>query len=405
MIKFRMWAMAASAALATVATAADYFTAGGVPADHAALSSAVIRTEFTAIQTGFGKIAGYTGNGGKMVFINAGGTAQEAVAIPLTVARGGTGLTSGTSGGVPAYTASGTITSSAALAANQIVLGGGAGAVPATLGSLGTTTTVLHGNAAGAPTFGAVSLTADVSGTLPVANGGTGLASGTSGGVLAYTASGTLASSGALTQYGVLLGGGVGAAPTSLGAMTNGQLVVGSTGASPVVASLTAGANVTITPGAGTITIASSLAQAVGDHAVKVHTGNGHGSTNTKIRRYTTAITNVGTAITYADSAANGASFTINEDGLYAIRIVDSAGAMNFYIGISLNSAQLTTSISAVDIANRICAVQAGADGGLIECTATVKLVATDVIRPHTDGNANAGAALPIFEIRKIAAL
>jgi len=38
----------------------------------------------------------------------------------------------------------------------------------------GTSTTVLHGNASGAPTFGAVSLTADVSGTLPVANGGSG---------------------------------------------------------------------------------------------------------------------------------------------------------------------------------------------------------------------------------------
>lgn len=38
----------------------------------------------------------------------------------------------------------------------------------------GTSTQVLHGNAAGAPTWGAVSLTADVSGTLPVGNGGTG---------------------------------------------------------------------------------------------------------------------------------------------------------------------------------------------------------------------------------------
>ncbi len=36
----------------------------------------------------------------------------------------------------------------------------------------GTTTTLLHGNAAGNPSFGAVSLTADVSGTLPLANGG-----------------------------------------------------------------------------------------------------------------------------------------------------------------------------------------------------------------------------------------
>jgi len=38
----------------------------------------------------------------------------------------------------------------------------------------GTSTQILHGNASGAPTFSAVSLTADVSGTLPVANGGFG---------------------------------------------------------------------------------------------------------------------------------------------------------------------------------------------------------------------------------------
>ena len=46
-----------------------------------------------------------------------------------------------------------------------------------TLGNTGagTTTTVLHGNASGAPTYGAVSLTADVTGTLAVANGGTSL--------------------------------------------------------------------------------------------------------------------------------------------------------------------------------------------------------------------------------------
>lgn len=91
----------------------------------------------------------------------------------LGVSRGGTGLTVGTSGGILAFTATGTLASSAALAANQLVVGGGAGVVPATLGSLGTTTTLLHGNAAGAPTFGAVVLTTDVSGILPSANGGT----------------------------------------------------------------------------------------------------------------------------------------------------------------------------------------------------------------------------------------
>jgi hypothetical protein len=40
----------------------------------------------------------------------------------------------------------------------------------------GTTTTVLHGNAAGNPSWSQVSLTAAVSGILPVANGGTGMA-------------------------------------------------------------------------------------------------------------------------------------------------------------------------------------------------------------------------------------
>ena len=94
----------------------------------------------------------------------------------LPVASGGTGLTAGTSGGVLAYTASGTLASSSALTASALVLGGGAGAAPTPMGSLGTTTTVLHGNVSGAPTFGAVSLTADVSGTLPAANGGTGVA-------------------------------------------------------------------------------------------------------------------------------------------------------------------------------------------------------------------------------------
>lgn len=61
---------------------------------------------------------------------------------------------------------------------NQFVTGIAANGVgtcsPATLASAqfanqGTTTTLLHGNAAGNPSFGAVSLTADVSGTLPAA--------------------------------------------------------------------------------------------------------------------------------------------------------------------------------------------------------------------------------------------
>lgn len=102
-------------------------------------------------------------------------TGTCALSTPVGVANGGTGLGSGTSGGIPYYSGSTTLASSGALTASALVLGGGAGASPTVLGSLGTTTTVLHGNASGAPSFGAVSLTGDVTGTLPVASGGTGI--------------------------------------------------------------------------------------------------------------------------------------------------------------------------------------------------------------------------------------
>lgn len=103
---------------------------------------------------------------------------------PIT-ASGTLALTvAGTSGGIPYFSGATTWASSGALTASALILGGGAGAAPTPLASLGTTTTLLHGNAAGAPTFGAVSLAADVTGTLPVANGGTSLTTLTANNVM-----------------------------------------------------------------------------------------------------------------------------------------------------------------------------------------------------------------------------
>lgn len=67
--------------------------------------------------------------------------------------------------------ANGGTNSSAALSGSTIAISNGSALVQ---GAAGTTTTVLHGNAAGAPTYAAVALTTDVTGVLPVANGGTG---------------------------------------------------------------------------------------------------------------------------------------------------------------------------------------------------------------------------------------
>lgn len=85
---------------------------------------------------------------------------------------------------------------------------------------------------------GPVSLTSGISGTLPVANGGTGLAT--------------------LTANSLFIGNGT-SALTALGVATDGAIPIGRTGLSPVLATLTPGTNVTVTNASGAITIAASL--------------------------------------------------------------------------------------------------------------------------------------------------
>jgi hypothetical protein len=75
-------------------------------------------------------------------------------------------------------------------------------------------------------------------------------------GQIYYDGAGTFAAS-TLTQHSTLVGGAANAI-VSLGVATNGQLVVGSTGAQPVLATLTAGGGIGITNAAGSITIAST---------------------------------------------------------------------------------------------------------------------------------------------------
>jgi hypothetical protein len=83
---------------------------------------------------------------------------------------GKVGLTTAVTGILPI--ANGGTNSGTALSGSTIMVSNGTQVVQ---GGAGTTTTVLHGNAGGAPTYSAVSLTADVTGILPAANGGTGL--------------------------------------------------------------------------------------------------------------------------------------------------------------------------------------------------------------------------------------
>ena len=91
---------------------------------------------------------------------------------------------------------------------------------------------------------GAISVSSGTfsAGTLSVANGGTGATT--------------------LTDGGILLGSGT-AAITATAQPTDGQLLIGSTGGDPVLATLTAGDGVTITNASGAITIDASAGSKV----------------------------------------------------------------------------------------------------------------------------------------------
>lgn len=114
-------------------------------------------TTLTATGTG-GTVTSVDASGGTTGLTFSGGPITAAGAVTLSgtlvVANGGTGL--------------------ATLTAHALYVGNGT-AAPTAL-PVGATNTVLHGNTGADPSFSAVVLTADVSGILPTANGGTGIA-------------------------------------------------------------------------------------------------------------------------------------------------------------------------------------------------------------------------------------
>lgn len=250
-----------------------------------------------------------------------------------------------------------------------VLLGTGAPGIGVT--AVGSSNTLLHGNTGADPTYsavvngditnGTIDLTAKVTGALPVANGGTGQSS-----------------------------------------YTDGQILIGkTTGNTLTKTTLTAGANITITNGSGAITIAASGAAGVGDSGIYVDTGNGRGSTNTRVRRFTNSRHASGSDITYADSATLGASATINTAGGYAVTYCDSISSGVSNIAISVNGSALTTNASSITYAQGL---RAGAvvDNATNCVSTTLFCAVNDVIRPQEDANTDGTNQRQIFSVTRM---
>lgn len=165
--------------------------------------------------------------------------ASSQISGTVGVSQGGTGLTSGTSGGILGYTATGTIASSSLLTANQILIGGGAGVLPSALAA-GSQYQVLRMGASN-PAYGSIDLSqsAAVTGVLGIANGGSNsTATATAGGV----------------------GYGTGTAHAYTSAGTTGQFLKSNGSSAPAFATFAAPTIQKFTSGSGTYTTPTSPA-------------------------------------------------------------------------------------------------------------------------------------------------
>jgi hypothetical protein len=295
----------------------------------------------------------------------AGSPVTAAGTLALTVA--------GTSGGVVYFSSGSTWASSAALTQYALVLGGGAAAAPVSLASTGTATTVLHGNASGAPTFGAVSLAADVTGTLPVANGGTG-----------QTA--------ALTQYGVMYAASA-TAQGFTGAGTTGQVLIATTSGAPSWGAVPSTAAVTsitfgttgLTPSTvstGAITVAGTLAVANGGTGLTttpangaLDIGNGAGFTRTTLTAGTAiSVTNGAGSITLANTGVTSAvaGTGISVSGATGAVTITNGGVTSITFGTT-GLTPATTTTGAVTVAGTLAVANGGT--GVTSSTGTGSVV------------------------------
>lgn len=135
---------------------------------------------------------------------------------------------------------------------------------------------------------------------------------------------------------------------------------------------------------------------------IRLTSGNGHGSPNTAIRRYSTIAKEVGSAMSLTQSATDGDSITINTRGEYAVYYTDLRSDAAFTGGVTLNSPSLTTSISS-QLESDVLLITQQATNLATTVSGVFNLKVGDVLRAHTDAGPNETNALRSrFRVKRI---
>lgn len=172
----------------------DFFTASGNPATGSQGSSATMRAEFESIEDAFDKLPALTGNGGKIVAVNSGGTALET--LGTTTGTGNVVLATSPTINSPTLVtpvlgtpSSGTLTSCTGLPISTGVAGLGSNVATALAVNVGSSGAfVTNGGALGTPSSGTVT---NLTGTASInINGTVGATTPTTGAFTTVSASG-----------------------------------------------------------------------------------------------------------------------------------------------------------------------------------------------------------------------
>lgn len=114
----------------------------------------------------------------------------------------------------------------------------------------------------------------------------------------------------------------------------------------------------------------------------------GNGATNTKIPYFTNAnkTTDTGNFLTVSNSSTNGISFTANKRCKVSVHYHGNGNGSSQYLGLSVNSNQLTTAINSITETHRVGLAIQATSGWPMTVSWTGVLETGDVLRPHTDG-------------------
>jgi len=132
---------------------------------------------------------------------------------------------------------------------------------------------------------------------------------------------------------------------------------------------------------------------------LRLNTYAGFGSTDTKIMRFTNVVQNIGNMfsenhVSGYSGNAKGLEITINRSGRYSFSFSSVVGS-TFDIGLSLNSTELTTTITMINVDHKLALGGSNGSGGNVGISCYLKK--GDIIRTHSDGVASAVANRSVF--------